>query len=93
MIGILVYCASFVIIGYCVTRWSDQRAKDKEVWLYEEVDVAFWIAIVAFISVFTLDPWVSQVIASLFAGYIMRVYWVYIQLIENGESDDFEAKE
>ncbi len=86
MIWTLVYCAFFVVIGFLVTRWSDQKAKDRVVWLEYESMLAFWMTIVVFFMCIFVDPIISQAVASLFAGYIVRLYWVFVQL--DGENDD-----
>ena len=92
MIGILVYCTLFVAIGFILTYWSEKSSSDKIVWLKEESETSFWLFIIVFISCVFVDPWISQVLASLFVGYVLRLYWVYLQL-DDGETDDFETKE
>jgi hypothetical protein len=92
MIGILVYCAFFVVTGFVLTLWFEKSSTDKRAWLKEEGDTAFWLFTVVFIACVFIDPWVSQALVSLFVGYMTRLYWVLVQL-DNGENDDFEAEE
>jgi hypothetical protein len=92
MIWTLVYCAFFVVIGFLITRWSDQRATDKAKWLDDENPIAFYITVFVFCIFLLIDPMISKAMAGLLLGYITRLYWVLLQL--DGENDDgIEAEE